>query len=173
MILVMLLALPAWIGSLGADPVAGPVPDCQQALVLTGDLSRPGLVCRSSPADPYEPIPTGCKEDSPWPPSSQVVLERSPDGTCRAKVGPLTGAQGLLLGLGIDPNSANDKDLQLMPGIGPALSKRILEYRSTHGCFENIEALIRVSGIGPKTLERIRPFIQLGKCPMAGPAATR
>ena len=41
------------------------------------------------------------------------------------------------------------------------ISKRIVEDREANGPFESIEALQRVKGIGPKTIERIRPWLQV------------
>ncbi len=75
----------------------------------------------------------------------------------------MTGAHRLLVDLGIDPNKATAADLQAIPGIGPVLSERIVQYREEHGPFDTSDDLIRVRGIGPKTLERIRPFVRIVK----------
>lgn len=56
-------------------------------------------------------------------------------------------------------NQATPAELELLPGLGPALSRRIVEYREANGPFHSIEDLTRVSGIGPKTLGRIKDFI--------------
>ena len=45
-----------------------------------------------------------------------------------------------------------------MPGIGETLGKRIVESRESDGPFRDHEDVKRVRGIGPKTLERIRPY---------------
>lgn len=63
----------------------------------------------------------------------------------------------------IDVNTASLAELDLLPGIGPALGRRIIDYRQKHGPFETVEALQRVSGIGPKTLEKIRPLVVVGR----------
>ncbi|MSU77246.1 MAG: hypothetical protein EXS16_04020 [Gemmataceae bacterium] len=62
----------------------------------------------------------------------------------------------------IDINSASQADLQKLPGIGPKLSQRILDERAK-AAFKNVDELRRVSGIGPKTLEKIKPFVVVGK----------
>ena len=59
----------------------------------------------------------------------------------------------------IDLNSASASELELLPQIGPALSQRIIDYRKTKGKFQKIEDLMNVSGIGPKTFEKIKDFI--------------
>ena len=59
----------------------------------------------------------------------------------------------------IDLNSASASDLEFLPQIGPVLSQRIINYRRTKGEFQKIEDLMKVSGIGPKTFEKIKDFI--------------
>jgi competence protein ComEA len=64
------------------------------------------------------------------------------------------------LAAGIDPNSAPQEDLELLPGIGPSLAQRIVAHRKAHGPFENAEALVRVPGIGSTLVERLRPHLR-------------
>ena len=52
----------------------------------------------------------------------------------------------------IDVNSATAEQLIALPGIGPALAQRIIDYREAHGPFPSIKALEAVSGIGPQTV---------------------
>lgn len=59
----------------------------------------------------------------------------------------------------IDPNRAGPAELTRLPGIGPALAGRIVLERDLHGPYASPEALLRVRGIGPKTLARIRGFL--------------
>ncbi|MFB6272128.1 MAG: ComEA family DNA-binding protein [Salinibacter sp.] len=61
----------------------------------------------------------------------------------------------------VNVNTASRQALTALPGIGPALSKRIEAYRSSQGRFQRIEELKRVSGIGPKTLATLRPMVQV------------
>ncbi|MPM56111.1 hypothetical protein SDC9_102910 [bioreactor metagenome] len=55
----------------------------------------------------------------------------------------------------ININKAPSDVLEMLPGIGPALAKRIIEGRP----YENIEALTRVSGIGEATFEKVKDLI--------------
>jgi competence protein ComEA len=61
----------------------------------------------------------------------------------------------------MDINDAEAPELELLPGIGPVLAERIVEYRQQHGAFRSIEALDAVPGIGPITIERLRPHIRI------------
>lgn len=61
----------------------------------------------------------------------------------------------------INLNQATTAELQLLPGVGPALSKRIVEYRENKGQFEKIEDLMQVQGIGLKTFKQIQDYITI------------
>lgn len=55
----------------------------------------------------------------------------------------------------IDLNKASQIELETLTGIGPTKAKAIIEYRKTHGGFNNIEELQKVDGIGPSTYKKI------------------
>ena len=59
----------------------------------------------------------------------------------------------------IDLNTATEAQLELLPSIGPALARRIVEYRRTQGPFKSVEELDGVSGIGPAILAKVRPLV--------------
>ena len=56
-------------------------------------------------------------------------------------------------------NQATQAELEMLPGIGPTLAARILEWRATNGPFTNLESLDAVPGIGPSLLESLRDLI--------------
>lgn len=65
-------------------------------------------------------------------------------------------------GYRIDLNSAAWPELTQLDGIGPAMAQRIVEDRDRHGPFQSVDDLTRVKGIGPKLLERNRPWLRIG-----------
>ncbi len=58
-------------------------------------------------------------------------------------------------------NTAGAAELETLPGIGPALSQRILDWREQNGRFSSVDELLEVSGIGPSTFEDIEPLVAL------------
>ena len=62
----------------------------------------------------------------------------------------------------VDLNRAEWPELMQLPGIGPTLARRVVEDRSTRGAFESVDQLQRVRGLGPRTIERIRPYATVG-----------
>ncbi len=63
----------------------------------------------------------------------------------------------------LDPNLAPADSLELVPGLGPVLSQRIIEYRSAHGPFAEVDSLINVPGIGPEKMEQLRAYLKIGQ----------
>jgi len=55
--------------------------------------------------------------------------------------------------------TATAEELDTLPGIGPAIAQRIIEYRQANGTFQSIEEIKNVSGIGDKLFERLKDLI--------------
>lgn len=66
------------------------------------------------------------------------------------------------VGAQLDLNTATAQDLEaLLPGIGPVLAERIVEYRHLRGEFRDVVQLRNVKGIGKKKFDRIRTLIRV------------
>jgi len=59
----------------------------------------------------------------------------------------------------VDLNSATVADFDQLPGVGPVLAKRIMDYRKSVGRFYAVEDLRAVKGIGTKKLDQLKPFV--------------
>lgn len=59
----------------------------------------------------------------------------------------------------LDLNTATAAELQTLPGIGPVLAERILDYRAEIGGFSTVEQLMEVRGIGEKKLDAIKDLV--------------
>ena len=59
----------------------------------------------------------------------------------------------------IDINHASEQELTQLKGVGPAIAKRIIQYRNARGRFNKVDDLLGVRGIGEKTLEKMRAQI--------------
>lgn len=109
--------------------------------LLAADGLPPGVAVAGAPP-PETPLPSGMR----------LVLEAGGG----ARLEPMPATRRLRLGLPIDLNSASADDLALLPRIGPRLAVRIVEDRGLRGPFASPEALLRVRGVGPTTLEAVR-----------------
>ena len=61
----------------------------------------------------------------------------------------------------IDLNSATVDQLDALPGVGPVLAQHIVDWRTAHGRFTDVDQLSQVGGIGPKKLGDIRPHVRV------------
>ena len=62
----------------------------------------------------------------------------------------------------ININTATSAQLENLPGIGPVIAQRIVDYRNANGPFTSTGQLINVSGIGEKRLAAIWDYITIG-----------
>ena len=72
----------------------------------------------------------------------------------------------------VNLNTATPAQFETLPGIGPAMSQRIVEYRQRSGDFKKIEELMNVRGIGEATFLKLRSLISVTP-PRSNRAAAR
>jgi competence protein ComEA len=61
----------------------------------------------------------------------------------------------------VNINTAEKNELDALPGVGPALAERIIEYRQTNGSFKDIDELKKVPGIGSSKFEKMKEKISI------------
>ena len=59
----------------------------------------------------------------------------------------------------VNVNTATAQELTLLPRVGDAMAKRIIEFRTQHGNFQKPEDLLLIKGIGNKNFELLKPYI--------------
>ena len=63
----------------------------------------------------------------------------------------------------VDINTAGATELQSVPGIGKSLAERILAFREKNGAFGSVDDLLKIQGIGEKSLQKLRPYLTVTK----------
>ena len=155
---------PAPVASAGASP-----PATEVYVHVAGAVRRPGLYALPSGgrvADAIEvaggatqradldllnlaaPLADGMK--------IEVLTRSAAVATAPTPAAPTTAAPAA-----VSLNSADAQALETIPGVGPVTAAAIVAYRDEVGPFTSIEQLMDVSGIGPATLESIRPYVTL------------
>ncbi len=117
------------------------------------DATAPAATMSAMPP----PVPGTAPGTAPGagaPAVSGAVVSPPPQGVPAAAGGAPT------LAVRINVNTAGAAELDLLPGIGPALAQRIIESRTATGPFRSLADLGRVSGIGDKTLEKLAPHVR-------------
>jgi competence protein ComEA len=61
----------------------------------------------------------------------------------------------------IDLNAATAAQLESLPGVGPVLAQRIVDWRTEHGRFTSVDELQEVTGVGQKKFESLKPHVRV------------
>jgi competence protein ComEA len=75
--------------------------------------------------------------------------------------GTTGGGSGSAAGAMVSLNTADAAALDTLPGVGPVLAQRIIDWRTEHGRFTSVDELGEVSGIGDKLMSQLRPKVTL------------
>jgi competence protein ComEA len=169
----VLFLLYAWRGNFVQAPstpaaaVANPV-----FVEITGEVSRPGVY--SFQASPTL-LEISQKAGGPKPGTNLNItvpsgsrVEVTPAGKYR--LSRMSGSRLLGLGLAVDVNTATAQDLEALPGVGPVMAQRLVQYRQTHGPFKTLDDLLAVAGVGKQKLARLKPHLMVSSPPQtSGP----
>ncbi len=160
---------PAGGSSAGSDPSSHPAATAAQLVIdVAGRVRRPGLVR----------LPAGSRVADALAAAGGVL--RGVDLTTLNLARPLSDGEQVLVGVGgavpagtggtgaggapgglLDLNTATLEQLDGLPGVGPVLAQRILDWRTAHGRFTSIDELGEVGGLGEKKLADIRPKVRV------------
>jgi len=72
-----------------------------------------------------------------------------------------TAEEAIQRGKIVHINSAEEKELCKLPGVGPQIAARIAEYRRENGIFSSPDELLNVKGIGPKKYEKMKDLVRI------------
>ena len=160
-----LLGLYAWRAHLFFAPSPPPPGIMSLTFVeVAGQAAHPGIYSFSQPPTLAEVWQRAGAAGIPPDPNQKIAsgsrIEVTPGGGYHLTA--MSGAQLVTLGLPLDLNRARARDLEAVPGIGPALAQRIVAYRKAHGPFKKImELQEKVSGFGLQKLEAVKPYLSI------------
>lgn len=135
-----------------------------------GDVRHPGMypitanmltVDAIRMAEPLRPatglVPHGC-EAIVVRNGTDLRVARNPSGVSEVFFGSVSTAHRIVLGIPLDINTMTAEDFDRIPGVGPVLAKRIVEYRQINGGKLGVKDLISVDGIGEKKYIRLKKY---------------
>lgn len=168
--LVIAVALSASSASGGTVRVAvvparsSPAPTPSALLVqVTGAVRRPGLVAVPDGSRAVDAItaaggPTAAADESAVNLAARVVdgqqLSVPPRGAPHAAPAGPAGSTGP-----VSLSAASAEQLETLPRIGPAMAARIIAWRTANGPFRSVDDLLKVGGVGPKTLAGLQGLV--------------
>lgn len=150
--------------SLAVEPV-------QVTVYVSGEVNRPGVVDLTSTSRVSDAI-KACGDFTAAADKASVNLAKKVEDGMQIKVlaleAPLdnpkansTNSTAKSSKDTININTADESELDKLPGIGPAMAKRIIEYRQTNGNFQTIEDIKNVSGIGEAKFNKMQDKLSL------------
>ena len=168
-------------GAAGAGGSAASAASAEIVVHVVGQVLRPGLVRLRAGARVAEAIKQagGARPGAdlsalnlarPVTDGEQIRVPRPGESVAAAGPGPGSGGSGAPAagggagapsGTPVSLNTADATGLDALPGVGPVLAQRIIDWRAEHGRFTSVDELGEVSGIGDKLLGRLRPLVTL------------
>jgi competence protein ComEA len=99
-----------------------------------------------------------------WPVPKEELSQAQPEQSIAVQVPatpPVVAVPTAKAVSKVNLNRASADELQVLPGIGPVLAQRMVDWRKTHGRYRTVDDLQEVKGIGKKRLEQLRPLVMV------------
>lgn len=157
---------PVTVDQVGAAPKENKEEKGTITVHVAGAVGRPGVYQLPAGARVSQAVqlagplpeanPHALNLAAPLKDGQQIIVPRAGE---EASTNVVPGSTGSTPKAKVNINTAGLEELDSLPGIGPALAQRILDYRQQHGPFRSIEDLQNVSGIGSKRFEELKDLI--------------
>lgn len=137
---------------------------------VSGDVRHPGLyplpankmtvtvIVMAMPVRPVAVLEPDGAGAVPIGNGEALQLLVSSSGKAHVTRGTIPAAERLVMGIPLDISSISEAELETVPGIGPALAMRIIQYRQNNGGSMSVQDLLLVEGIGEKKFAALRTF---------------
>lgn len=97
-----------------------------------------------------------------WPVQKEAPSQAQPEQSIAMQApatAPVASVPRAKMAAKVNLNRASADELQILPGIGPVLAQRMVDWRKAHGRYRTVDDLQEVKGIGKKRLEQLRPLV--------------
>jgi competence protein ComEA len=174
-LLAVTVALPVFIKSRRSShsraPAAFSVASSAKGYVrISGDVKHPGIyplvvnkltdsvIAMAIPVKSISVLEPAGAESAPVFNGEALQVHVRSSGRALVTRGTIPAAERLVMGIPLDITSISEADLDKVPGIGPALARRIVLYRQNNGGRMSVQDLLLVEGIGEKKFMALRKF---------------
>lgn len=171
LLVIAALAVGLTVYTLSQDAVALPLDRAEKApaamapvtVYVTGAVEHPGVVTLTEGARVEQAV-AACGGVLPTADVEAINLAKPLQDGVQIRVPEKAGLGGGMAAEAaksgrVNINTADEKALDVLPGIGPAMAKRIIEYRMEHGAFQAPEDIKKVRGIGDAKYEKLKDQI--------------
>jgi competence protein ComEA len=93
---------------------------------------------------------------------SKITVIRNEKRVLAVELARMEPDKCIVFSIPLDLNMVEEEHLTLIPGIGPELARKIIQYRSNKGGFRRIEELMEVRGIGQRKLRSLERYLVVG-----------
>ncbi len=137
-------------------------------IMITGEVKDPGVYVFEEQPSLRELISRAGElireqQSRQWPKlhltQGTSVQISSENGYIKVSTGSIPAAYKVTLKIPISINTASQEGLEAIPGVGPSLAEKIINYRSLYGPFKTTEEIRGVTGMGKQRYLKIRPYI--------------